>query len=102
MPVEARGKPFDQRPRAPAEVPVLMAGPVVRRSEAAGWGAPATPSPDRDTGSPGGRREPRTPALCSADGDAIRALFDRMLERLPLLCTLRATARLRTELILTS
>jgi hypothetical protein len=40
--------------------------------------------------------------VASPDGERIRALFDHMLDRLPLFCTLRATVRLNTELILTS
>jgi hypothetical protein len=38
----------------------------------------------------------------SSDNDAMRALFDRMLDRLPLFCTLRATVRMTTVLIITS
>jgi hypothetical protein len=40
--------------------------------------------------------------VAAPDGDAVRALFDRMLERLPLTCTLRGALTLSTELILTS
>jgi hypothetical protein len=38
----------------------------------------------------------------SPDGPATRALFERMLERLPLVCTLRAAVVLTIDLILTS
>ena len=40
--------------------------------------------------------------VASPDGERIRAMFDYMLGRLPLFCTLRATVRLHTQLILTS
>jgi hypothetical protein len=38
----------------------------------------------------------------SPDAEAIRALFDHVLARLPLVCTLRAALTLTTELILTA
>ena len=40
--------------------------------------------------------------VAAPDGDAVRALFDRMLERLPLTGTLRGALALSTELILTT
>jgi len=40
--------------------------------------------------------------VASADAAATRTLFDHMLDRLPLVCTLRAALALTTELILTS
>jgi hypothetical protein len=40
--------------------------------------------------------------VASGDAAATRALFEHMLERLPLVCTLRAVLALTTELIVTS
>jgi len=40
--------------------------------------------------------------VAAPDGDAVRALFDRMLDRLPLTCTLRRALTFSTELILTT
>jgi len=40
--------------------------------------------------------------VASGDGAATRALFEHMLDRLPLVCTLRAALALTIELILTS
>ena len=40
--------------------------------------------------------------VASADAAAMRALFDHVLDRLPLVCTLRAALALTTELIVTS
>ena len=40
--------------------------------------------------------------VASGDGAAARALFEHMLDRLPLVCTLRAALALTIELILTS
>jgi hypothetical protein len=40
--------------------------------------------------------------VASPQPERVRALFDYMLDRLPLFCTLRATVRLSAELIVTS
>jgi hypothetical protein len=40
--------------------------------------------------------------IASSDELVVRALFDHMLDRLPLFCTLRASVHLTTELIFTS
>jgi hypothetical protein len=40
--------------------------------------------------------------VAARDGDATRALFEPMLDRLPLVCTLRAALAVTTELILAS
>jgi hypothetical protein len=40
--------------------------------------------------------------VSSTDDEATRAVFEHMLDRLPLLCTLRAAVRVTTELIFTS
>jgi hypothetical protein len=40
--------------------------------------------------------------VSAADETAIRALFADLIDRLPLVCTLRATVDLKTELVLTS
>ncbi len=40
--------------------------------------------------------------VASGDAAAVRALFDHVLERLPLVCTLRSALALTTELVLTS
>lgn len=40
--------------------------------------------------------------VATPDDDAVRALFDDMLNRLPLFCTLRTAVRVTTQLIITS